>query len=265
MIHDVDASIRAMVRRDAVNGSDVEVAFDAPTREWAGKRSSPTVNVYLFDIREDMARRRVEPERVRDADGTVIGRRRPPRRFRLSYLITAWTQRPEDEHRLLSSVLGAFVAHDEFPRELLQGSLEGTPAPLYVTIGLPPPAERSIGELWSAMGGELKPSLELVLSAPFAMDELLPAGPPVTEDPRFTFEDDEGLSESPAGRRRPFPGPQPTGGAPDRPDDDAVTATDGEPGDSDATDADESAPLSETVTGGGDDERGRVITIQTVD
>jgi hypothetical protein len=236
MIHEVDAGIRALIRRDAVNGGDVEVAFDAPTREWAAKRTAPTVDVYLFDIREDVQRRRVEPEPVRDDEGVVIGRRRPPRRYRLSYLITAWTQRPEDEHRLLSSVLHAFLPHEELPRDVLEGPLSDEPQPVYLTIGLPPPAERSIGEIWSAMGGELKPSLELVLSAPFVVGELRHAGPPVEEEPRFTFEDTEGRTEITRGSR-------PEGG-----------------------DQDEEAPIpeaEETITPGKDD-KGRVLTVRTM-
>jgi hypothetical protein len=241
MIHEVDASIRALIRRDAVNGGDVEVAFDAPTREWAAKRTAPTVDVYLFDIREDVQRRRVEPEPVRDDEGVVIGRRRPPRRYRLSYLITAWTQRPEDEHRLLSSVLHAFLPHEELPPDVLEGALADEPQPVYLTIGLPPPPERSIGEIWSAMGGELKPSLELVLSAPFVLGELREAGPPVQEQPRFSFEDADGRRESPAGRR-PFPGPRP---------DQEEAPSEPEP------------ELEETITAGADD-TGRVLTVRTV-
>ena len=38
-------------------------------------------------------------------DGRVNARRQPPRWYKLSYLITAWTQRPEDEHRLLAAIL----------------------------------------------------------------------------------------------------------------------------------------------------------------
>ncbi len=243
MIHEVDASIRALIRRDAVNGGDVEVDFDAPTRDWAGKRTSPTVNVYLFDIREDVNRRRNEPERVHDDNGVVIGRRRPPRRYRLSYLVTAWTQRPEDEHRLLSVVLSAFLPHEEFPRDLLEGALAEQAQPVYLTIGLPPPPERSIGEIWSAMGGELKPSLELVLSAPFVLAELQPAGPPVTEDPRITISDDEGRAAGPRDGRR-FPGP---GGPTQRPDP-----------------ADLPAESEETVTGGREGEPGRVLTFRQI-
>lgn len=238
MIHDLDASLRALVRRDALEDDEVDVAFDAPTREWAGKRSSPTVSLYLFDIREDTSRRRVEPERVHDEDGKVIGRRRPPRRYRLSYLVTAWTQRPEDEHRLLSSVLGAFLPHEEFPRELLQGSLADDPTTVYLTIGLPPPPERSIGEIWSAMGGELKPSLELVANAPFVLHELRHAGEPVTEEPRFTFDDGQRVEHP---QSRPFPGPRQS-----------------VPKD---VNQDEPTTVEETVRGGKEDSPGRVMTI----
>jgi len=51
MIYEVDEALRAMVRRDALPGSDVEVVFDAPTKDWASRRNTPTVDIYLYDIR----------------------------------------------------------------------------------------------------------------------------------------------------------------------------------------------------------------------
>ena len=111
MIHDVDESLRALVARDALNGSGVEVAFDAPTKDWVARRNAPVVNLYLYDIREDLSRRDTAWVDVRNGDGRVTERRLPPRRYRLSYLVTAWTSRPEDEHRLLSALLSGFVRH----------------------------------------------------------------------------------------------------------------------------------------------------------
>lgn len=240
MIDDVDAALRTLIRREAANGSDVEVAFDAPTREWAGRRTSPTIDVYLFDIREDLPRRRVEFERVVDDEGLVVGRRRPPRRYRLSYLVTAWTQRPEDEHRLLSGVLRAFLPHEQLPDDVLDGGLAEQPLPVFVSVGLPPPAERSIGEIWNAMGGELKPSLELVVSAPFPIDDLQPVGPPVREQPRLSIDGGDGRVEEAPG----------------------VPAGDGDAG----PEAAEHAPgISETVRGGTEDGAGRMITITTIE
>jgi hypothetical protein len=185
MIHDVDESLRALVKRDALNGSGVEVAFDAPTKEWVARRNSPVVNLYLYDIREDLSRRDTSWVDVRGEDGRVKERRLPPRRFRLSYLATAWTARPEDEHRLLSSLLSGFLRHEYFPPELLKGALEGEEIPVLLTVALPPADERKIADTWSALGGELKPSLDIVVTAPLNIARSIEAGPPVLEAPRL--------------------------------------------------------------------------------
>ena len=185
MIHDVDESLRALVKRDALNGSGVEVAFDAPTKDWVARRNAPVVSLYLYDIREDLSRRDTSWIDVRDEAGRVTERRLPPRRFRLSYLATAWTARPEDEHRLLSSLLSGFLRHEYFPPELLQGALEGEETPVLITVALPPDDERKIADTWSALGGELKPSLDVVITAPMNIARSLEAGPPVLEEPRL--------------------------------------------------------------------------------
>lgn len=183
MIHDVDESLRALLERDVLNGAKVELAFDAPTREWAAKRQGPALNLYLYSIVEDVQRRRGQFEEVRDQRGRVVERTLPPRRFRLSYLVTAWTQRPEDEHRLLSAVLACFLSADVIPTDVLQGALSDVGEPVRSTVALPLPPERSISDVWSALGGEMKPSLDLVVTAPFPplSPRELDIGPPVTE------------------------------------------------------------------------------------
>src|SRR6266852_416697 len=153
MIQDLDESLHALVRRDALNGSGVEISFDAPTKDWSARRNTPTVDLYLYDIREDLARREVIWEPVRDKTGRVTDRRPPPRRFKFSYLVTAWTQRAEDEHRLLSTLLSCFLSNEMLPPELLAGALSGSDIPVLMTIALPPPADRSLSGVWAALGG----------------------------------------------------------------------------------------------------------------
>jgi hypothetical protein len=184
VIGEVDSALEALVRRDAVNGGRVDVMFDAPTKDWVARRNAPAIDLYLYDIREDLARRQVQMEPSRDSTtGFVTARRMPPRRFRLSYLVTAWTQRPEDEHRLLSSLLRVFVRNEFIPSDLVDGSLARSPFPVLLSVCLPPPQDRSIADVWSALGGELKPSLELVATAPFDVDWIEPAAAPVREAP----------------------------------------------------------------------------------
>ena len=210
VIHEIDESLRRLVLRDAVNGSGVELSFDAPTKDWAARRNTPTINVYLYDIREDLGRREVEYEELRDADGRVTERRPPPRRYTLSYLVTVWTQRPEDEHRVLSSLLACFLRYDRLPEDVLTEALVGQPYAIRTTVALPPPQDRALADVWSALGGELKASLDLVVTVPFDAGRVRAAGPPVLAPPEIVTQDrrDAGALETVGGGRRTSTGAQ---------------------------------------------------------
>jgi hypothetical protein len=182
VIHEVDAVLRSLIRDNALPDVITDVEFDAPTRDWAARRNSPTVNLYLYDIREEVARRERGHIAVRGPGGEVVSKRQPPRWFRLSYLVTAWTSRPEDEHRLLSAMLVLLLRHELLPPERLTAALAELGLAIPLTIAVPPPESRSLADLWSALGGELKPSLDLVVVAPFASSPEYRVGPPVTED-----------------------------------------------------------------------------------
>src|SRR5437762_9159109 len=186
MIQDVDETLRGLVRDEALDGDQVEIAFDAPTQEWVARRNAPSVDLYLYDIREDLMRREVQWEPHRTETGLVDHWRPPPRRYKLSYMVTAWTQRPEDEHRILSGLLSTFLRHEELAANQLAGDLGKQTLPLYLTIALPLTSDRSIADVWSALGGELKPSLDLVVSTPFVDTRTSVAGPPVRELPRIS-------------------------------------------------------------------------------
>ncbi|TQL51857.1 uncharacterized protein DUF4255 [Ornithinicoccus hortensis] len=183
----MDSAVKSLIEREATGTKDVEVVFDAPTKEWAGRRSAPTIDVYLYDIREDLRRRARGMVNEYSPDQVIIGRHLPARQFKLSYLITAWTARPEDEHRLLSHLLESFLRFERMPVELLTGSLAETDIPVTITIALPPPEDRSFADVWTALGGELKPSLDLVVTAPLETGQGFETGPPVQEAPRVAL------------------------------------------------------------------------------
>ncbi|HEX6356346.1 DUF4255 domain-containing protein [Actinophytocola sp.] len=179
MIHEVDEGVRLLLAEEGIPGNGVELAFDAPTKEWTAKRNAPTISMFLYEVREDHGRRRTGTIEKVDDDGTVVGWLSPPKWFQLSYLVTAWTNRPQDEHRLLSEVLRCLVRHERFARRWLTGTL--AELDLSVTFETAVPAEgRSASDFWSALGGELKPSIDLRVTAPLAGDPD-PAGPAVAE------------------------------------------------------------------------------------
>ncbi|PYF99171.1 Protein of unknown function [Georgenia satyanarayanai] len=199
----MDEALRELVRTHALDGSDVEVVLDAPTTDWAARRNAPTVNLYLYDLREDTRWRERGWAPRTGADGTVTGRVPAPRLFKLSYLVTAWTARPEDEHRLLDALLHALLAVEVLPAELLSSELEGVRVPL--TVGLPPPEDRGFADVWSSLGGQLKPSIDVVLTAPFSAGADVPVGPPVAEPAVVNISDLRGPAQERAGGRRARP------------------------------------------------------------
>ncbi|MFE0387117.1 DUF4255 domain-containing protein [Streptomyces bungoensis] len=181
MIHEVDEVLKTLLGGGALAGSGIDVAFDAPTRDWAARRNAPTINAYLYDIREDVNRRQRGHVPVLDARDVVVKRRQPPRWFRLSYLVTAWTKQPQDEHRLLSAVLANLIPRELLPPSELPGALGALGLTVPLSVAGIQTESRSLAEIWSALGGELKPSLDLVVTAPFPAYPEYDAGPPVTE------------------------------------------------------------------------------------
>jgi hypothetical protein len=166
VIHEVDDALRELVKQEGLRGSPVEVVFDAPTKDWAARRNAPTVNLYLYDLREDLKRRTHGRLMEYDSEGRPAFRHRTPRYFRLSYLLSAWTQRVEDEHRLLSEMLLNLLRHSTMPQRLLSGQLAELGVDVQLSIALPPAEDRSFADVWSALGGELKPSLDVVVTVP---------------------------------------------------------------------------------------------------
>ncbi|MFI6090561.1 DUF4255 domain-containing protein [Streptomyces sp. NPDC051218] len=180
MIHEVDEGLRLLLDEAGLQDNGVEVVFEAPTRDWSARRNAPTICVYLYDIHEDVARRQTGTAEVLDENGTVVGWRTPPRWYALTYMVTAWTTRPQDEHRLLSQVLRCLVRSDVLPTRHYTGSL----ARLGLSVSLDAAGQSTLGasvaDVWSALDGEMKASIDLRVTAPLAADDW-PAGPPVTE------------------------------------------------------------------------------------
>ena len=185
MIADVDASLRSLLRATALDGSTVDVVFDSPTRAWADRVAGDVVDAYLWEIREDVARGRGDWEDVRNEQGRVTGRRPPLHRYRLRYLLTAWSGSPAGEHRLLSRLLGALADSLAIPDEHLRGDLAEEGLPVFLSVALPPDTGAPPTDLWSALGVAPRPALDLVVIAPLPGPAALSAGPPV-RDRRIT-------------------------------------------------------------------------------
>ncbi len=178
MLADLDETLRSLLKAELeVHGFEgVDIAFDAPSREWSGQLSKPTVNVFLYDLREAESLRSSEWSRVQ-RDGRVF-EGRPPMVMEASYAVTAWTQAVEDEHRLLSQVLAIFFAYPEIPQTMLNGRLaNGSQAwPIKARIGQ---GKGEKSDFWSAVGGQYKVSLDYVVRLSVESGAALERGPEV--------------------------------------------------------------------------------------
>lgn len=177
MLHLLDESLEEFLRAAVpLPKREIDVVFDAPDKDWAARISRPTVNLYLWDIRRNLAERDLGVQTVSGADGRPM--RRPPLpRVDCRYLVTAWTSDIRDEHSLLGDTLSAFLRHTELEADYLQGVYQTVrPIP---TIAVGAGDGRDNSDFWSALGGQLKPGLDITVTATVDSTLLVAAGPPV--------------------------------------------------------------------------------------
>jgi hypothetical protein len=177
MLHLLDESLEEFLRAEVpLPRSEIDIVFAAPDKEWSARVSRPTVNLYLWDVRRNVSDRDLGIETVRDHDGRV--RQRPPLpQVDCRYLITAWTSDTRDEHALLGATMAALLRVPELDDRYLHEA--------YRTVRPIPKITLAVGggqdnaDFWSALGGQLKPGLDVTVTATVDIALLVPAGPPV--------------------------------------------------------------------------------------
>lgn len=164
MFQDLDEALRQLLIREIpIKNGDVDIRFDQPSREWASHLSRPTLNLFLYDVRENIKLRGSQQWTIEHrADGTAV-QRRTPVRVGLRYMITAWANDPDDEHNLLARALMALFRQPHLPEDLLPESLQGQPAAIPLEVAqedtLTNPAD-----VWNALDNEMRPSVPLIIT-----------------------------------------------------------------------------------------------------
>ncbi len=178
MIEDLSKTLRALLSEQGEMAfrepaklppelAEAEILFDHPVESFNPQQT--TINLFLYDIRENVELRSNELQVVR-TNGKV-STRQPPLRIACSYLVTAWPVGGADvalqEHRLLGQVLQVFARYPRIPREFLQGGLVGQEPPLPMVTAFVDP-QKNLSEFWTALGNKLRPSLTITVT--IAMD-----------------------------------------------------------------------------------------------
>ena len=173
MIQDVDDTLKELlVQQVPIKTADIDIKFDMPTKDWSATVTKPTVNLYLYDVRENHELRNSERTFTRaDTTGTFT---RAAVRVDLSYLISVWTTDISDEHQLLGRILAALVQFPLLPAAVLKGAMQSQPLPVHAWIAQP---ERlpNPWEFWGHMDHGMKAALNYVLTTsvqPFASESV---------------------------------------------------------------------------------------------
>jgi hypothetical protein len=169
MIADLDETIRKLLQQELpIKNGEIEIKFDQPKREWSAHLNRPTVNLFLYDLRENPVLRQHGWEQIAGngngrGDNQLAHLKRTPFRVDCFYMLTTWASDPEDEHRLLSSTLLALFRFPVLPADRLMGSLKKQPFEVPARLAnhdrLTNPAE-----VWSSLDNEMRPSISYIIT-----------------------------------------------------------------------------------------------------
>lgn len=162
MLHEVTESLEAFFKQPGLTPplSNAAIRFDRPTDPYALDQT--TVNVFLFEVRENLELRSNESVTRRVGGQSLV--EPPPYRANCLYLVTAWpvggTDLPKQEHQLLGQVLQLIAGSPVLPHAFLTPNLQ-LQEPDLPMLMVQPDGVRNPAEFWAAIGNRIKASLLL--------------------------------------------------------------------------------------------------------
>ena len=165
MLDDLDETVRELLQRYVpLDPEHVDLSFDLPDREWSARLTRPTVNCFLYDVRENHKLRNATWETHRQINGSSAQRQKGPLRMDATYQITTWARSNDDQHRLLWRTLAALARHTVLTEELLVGELKRQPLPISTTVAQPDQSLANMGDFWNAIDNRARPVLTYVVT-----------------------------------------------------------------------------------------------------
>jgi len=167
MLADFDKTLEKLLYEEGnLNKGDIDIAFDPPTGEWSSRLSRPTLNCWCFDMRENIKLR--IPDRTVANNGTTARVGIPIKRIDLTYLVTAWARKMEDEHQLLWRGLGALKRFSVLEPEQCEGNLRYQEHNVPMTVADMSVVQTNLVDLWSVLENQMR--LGFVVTATVELD-----------------------------------------------------------------------------------------------
>jgi hypothetical protein len=159
MIHEVTESLEAFLKQPGLQPPlrDAAIRFDRPTDPYALDQT--TVNLFLFEVRENLELRSNESVTRRVGGQSFV--EPPAYRANCLYLVTAWpvgiTDLPKQEHQLLAQVLQLIAGAPVIPPAFLTPQLQ-LQEPTLPMMVVQSDGARNPADFWAAIGNRIKAS-----------------------------------------------------------------------------------------------------------
>jgi hypothetical protein len=183
MLPEIHAALRTLLyERGRIDPAEVDIRFEAPTRELQERLTRPTLSLFLLGVTEntDLRQNAPPPRRVNGHSE----RRLAPLRIDLSYLVSALTVDIEDEQRLLWRALETLMRHPRLPEELLPEALRDLDPPLTARVAQPEQRVAAF-EVWGQLDAQPRASFAYTLAVPLDLEIAISAPLVLTRTVRY--------------------------------------------------------------------------------
>ena len=195
MIHDLDLSLEKIIyEQGKINRNEIDISFEIPTGDWSARLSRPTIDLWCFDIRENVRLRNADISAALSRGDRTARTTQPPRRYDLCYMVTAWVRKIEDEHQLLWRVLAALMQVPQLSPEMGEGAIREQAFDIPLVVANMPEFQMSITDLWNVVNNQMR--LGFILMATVALETGRGFETPLVFEKRLEF----GQTETPQQR-----------------------------------------------------------------
>lgn len=194
MLPELHESLRQLIyERGQISPLDVDIRFEAPRREWVDRLMRPAINLYLFDVQENVKLRSGHME-SRVVNGRAV-RHAPPRQIDLRYMVSALTTEIADEHLLIWRTLATLMKYRELPEEFLPDALRGC-SPAITTQIAQPDEGIQMSQIWGGLNADIRPALCYVVTVPLDLGIAIEAPLVLTRTFRYTRRPDATVADT---------------------------------------------------------------------
>ena len=184
MLADLDETIRHfLIDYAPLDTTEIDISFETPDREWSSRLSRPTVNCFLYELRENHDLRQTGFDVTRE-NGAYV-RKKEPIRIDATYQVSVWAQGAEDEHQLLWHVRATLARHPVIPEDTWEGVVREQPLALQTRVAQPDEGPRNMAELWQSIDNRVRPTITYTLTV--ALDPNVSTGGPLVLRRRTTY------------------------------------------------------------------------------